>query len=64
MKWLTISINPPPLDGVIVVRTSDFLGFGVCREVIEVDPEIMEYEDLIYYLTSNNFIEWGDLKDE
>lgn len=61
MKWLTISINPPPLDGVIVVRTSDRFGYGVDHEVVNIDPEVLEYEDLMFHLNSNDFIEWMDI---
>ena len=64
MKWLTVSINPPPLDGVIVVRSANLFDLGRSYEVIQIDPKVMEYEDLTYYLGSNDFIEWGCLDDE
>ena len=63
MKWLTISINPPELDAVIVLRTADDFGLGRTFEVVDFDSKVIEKENYLSYLECSDFIEWMELPE-
>lgn len=61
MKWLTISINPPPVGKPIVLRSADPFGLGYSYEVSDVDGDLFDQEEYETCLAGTDFIEWMDL---
>ncbi len=61
MSWLTININPPKLDVVIVARTSDEFGYGASHEVFTFDSEVINEEEAVMHLENHSYIEWMEL---
>lgn len=61
MNWLTININPPKLDVMIVARTADDFGYGATGKVFEFDSELFDAEEAVMHLENHSFVEWLEL---
>lgn len=61
MKWLTININPPKLDVVIVARSTDEFGYGAHHEVFTFDSRTFTEDEVVMFLQNRSFIEWIEI---
>jgi hypothetical protein len=59
--WLTISINPPKLDVVIVARTADEFGYGARNEVYTFDSKVFTGDEAASHLENLSYIQWMEL---
>lgn len=59
--WLTIAINPPKLDVVIVARTADEFGWGARNEVYTFDSRVFDETEAVAHLETHSYIEWMEL---
>lgn len=60
-QWLTVRINPPKLDEVIVARSADEFGYGATKELFEFDSKVFTEEEAIMHLQNRSLIEWTEL---
>lgn len=58
MEWLTISVNPPETDCVLVARTGDKLGLGASHTIFEFDSSIFTQENVEEHFAGTDYIEW------
>lgn len=61
MSWLTININPPKLDVVIVARTADEFGYGARHEIFTFDSRTFTEDEAAMFLGNRSFIEWMEM---
>ena len=61
MKWLTININPPKLDVVIVARSADEFGYGAYHDVFTFDSKVFTEDEAAMFLGNRSFIEWIEI---
>ena len=61
MKWLTININPPKLDVVIVARSTDEFGLGAHYDVFTFDSKVFTEDEAAMFLGNRSFIEWIEI---
>lgn len=64
-NWLTVLINPPPMDKPIIARDKvSAFGYPHRYETFNFHSKIMCEDSVIGTLQNSSFIEWKFIEDE